>query len=101
MNHKKYISTSKPHETFINDKIQSSYVGCISQNMKNSIHVKHHVQSNNVKHVKMDKHVHNSTYIDIYNKLIEMFPKFHVFLVKDYVFKNNLNIYQLKCQNNF
>jgi len=65
----KYISIKKPHESFINIKIQLSYVGCTSQNMKQLIHVKHHVQSNNVKqHVKMNEHAHNSTYNDIYNK---------------------------------
>jgi hypothetical protein len=61
----------KPHEFFINDKIQSSYVGCTSQNLKQPIHVKHHVQSNNVKHVKMNEHAHNSIYIDIYNKQMQ------------------------------
>jgi hypothetical protein len=30
MNHMKYMSIKKPHEYFINDKIQLSYVGCIS-----------------------------------------------------------------------
>jgi len=69
INHMKYISIKKPHESFINIKIQLSYVGCTSQNMKQLIHVKHHVQSNNVKqHVKMNEHAHNSTYNDIYNK---------------------------------
>ncbi len=69
MNHMKYMSIKKPHEYFINDKIQLSCVGCTSQNMKQPIHVKHHFQSNNVKqHVKMNEHAHNSSYIDIYNK---------------------------------
>jgi hypothetical protein len=36
--------------------------------MKQPIHVKLHVQSKNVKHVGMNEHAHNSTYIDIYNK---------------------------------
>jgi hypothetical protein len=69
MNDMKYMSIKKPREYFINDKIQLSYVGCISQDMKQPIHVKHHVQSNNVKqHVEMNEHAQNSTYIDIYNK---------------------------------
>ncbi len=50
-------------------KFNCHYVGCTSQDMKQPIHVKHHVQSNNVKqHVKMNEHAHNSTYINIYNK---------------------------------
>jgi hypothetical protein len=101
MNHMKYISTTKPHEYFIIDKIQSSYVGCTSQNMKQPIHVKLHVQSNNVKHVKMNEHIHNSTYIDIYNKQIKIIPKIPCFCCERLFFKNNLNIPQLKCQNNF
>ncbi len=36
----KYISITKEHEFFINDKIQLSDVGCISQNIKQPIHVK-------------------------------------------------------------
>jgi hypothetical protein len=44
MNNMKYIFTRKPHESFINDKIESSYVGCTSQDMKQPIHVEHHVQ---------------------------------------------------------
>jgi hypothetical protein len=61
----------KPHEFFINDKIQSSYVGCISLNLKQPIHVEHHVQSNNMKYVKRNEHAYNSIYIDIYNKQMQ------------------------------
>jgi hypothetical protein len=69
MNHMKYISTQKSYECFINDKVQLSYVKCTPQKIKQSIHVKHHVQSNKVEHhVEMNEHSHNSIYIDIYNK---------------------------------
>jgi hypothetical protein len=101
MNHMKYMSIKKPHEYFINDKIQSSYVECISQDMKQPIHVKHHVQSNNVKHVKMNEHTYNSTYIDIYNKCIQNVPIIPCFCCEWLFFKNNLNIYKIECQNNF
>jgi len=42
---------------FINEKIQSLYIECISQKIKQPIQAKHHVE--------MNEHSYNSTYIDI------------------------------------
>jgi hypothetical protein len=73
MNHMKYIYTKKSQEYFINDKVQLSYVQCILKEIKKLIptqlFTKHDVQSNKIEHnVSIKENIHNSIYIDIYNK---------------------------------
>lgn len=56
--------------------------------LKQLIHVKHHIQSNNVKqHVTINEHTQNSIYIDITINKSKMLPQFLFFLVKGFFFK--------------
>jgi hypothetical protein len=54
MNHMKYIYAKKSQESFINDKVQSSYVQCILKEIKELIptqlFAKHDVQSNKIEY---------------------------------------------------
>jgi hypothetical protein len=53
--------------------------------LKQLIHVKHHIQSNNVKqHVTINEHTQNSIYIDITINKSKMLPQFLFFLVKGF-----------------
>ncbi len=66
------MHTQESQESSINDKVQSSYVQCTQNKMKEQILIqllaKHDVQSNKMEHnVNMKKKTHNSIYIDIYN----------------------------------
>jgi hypothetical protein len=67
----KYIYKSQ--ESFINDKIQSSYVQCTLEEIKEPIFTlqllaKRDVQSNKIEdNVNIKGNTHNSIYIDIYN----------------------------------
>jgi hypothetical protein len=79
MNHMKYIYTKKSQEHFINDKVQSSHVQCILEEIKEPIFTqllaKHDVQSNKIKHnVNIKETTHNSIYINICNKQIQNVP---------------------------
>jgi hypothetical protein len=56
--------------------------------------MEHHVQSNKIEHnVNIKENTHNSIYIDNYNKQIQ---DVLIIVVKGYVLKNNLNIFQIK-----
>jgi hypothetical protein len=66
MDHMKYKYTKKSQEYFINDKVQSSYLPCILEEIKEPIltqqlFAKHDVQSNQIKHnVNIKENTHNS-----------------------------------------
>jgi hypothetical protein len=56
--------------------------------------MEHHVQSNKIEHnVNIKENTHNSIYIDNYNKQIQ---DVLIIVVKGYVLKNNLNIFQIR-----
>jgi hypothetical protein len=56
--------------------------------------MEHHVQSNKTEHnVNIKENTHNSIYIDNYNKQIQ---DVLIIVVKGYVLKNNLNIFQIR-----
>jgi len=73
----KYICTKKSNESSINDKVQSSYIDCTLQEIKQPIpkqwfFVKHDVQSNKLKHnVNIKENAKKYIYIEIYNKQIQ------------------------------
>ncbi len=76
MNNMKYIYTKKSQESFINDKVQSSYVQCTLEEIEQPIPTqqftaKHDVQLNKIEHsVDIKENTHNSIYINNYNKQI-------------------------------
>jgi hypothetical protein len=56
--------------------------------------MEHHVQLNKIEHnVNIKENTHNSIYIDNYNKQIQ---DVLIIVVKGYVLKNNLNIFQIR-----
>jgi hypothetical protein len=76
------------HESFTNEKIQSLQIKCILEEIKQPMHVEHHVQSNKVKYcVDISAHAHNWTYIDIYNKQIQDVSIIPCFCYEKYAFK--------------
>jgi hypothetical protein len=90
-NHMKYVYTKKSQEFFINDKVQSSYVQCILEEIKKPIptqlFVEHDVQSNKIEHnVNLKENTHNSMYIYIYNNQIQDVHIIPCLIVKGYVF---------------
>jgi hypothetical protein len=76
MNHMKYIYTKNSQESFINDKVRSSYVQCTLEEIEQPIPTqqfiaKHDVQLNKIEHiVNIKENTHNSIYIDNYKKQI-------------------------------
>ncbi len=58
-------------------------------------------QSNKIKHnVNIKENIHNSIYIGIYNNKIQDVPIILCFNCGRLVFKNNLKVFQINCQNN-
>jgi hypothetical protein len=78
MNHMKYIYIYiyKSQKSFINDKVQLSYVQCTLEEIKKQIPThqliaKNDVQSNKIDYnVNIKENTHHLIYIDIYNKKI-------------------------------
>jgi hypothetical protein len=99
-NHMKYVYTKKSQDFFINDKVQSSYVQCILEEIKEPIPTQllaeHDVQSNKIEHnVNIKENTHNSMYIDIYNKQIQ-----DVHIIPCFNCERLCFLKQLKCFSN-
>jgi len=92
MNHMKYIYILENHMNISQmTKFNHHTLNAFFTKLKQPIHVKHHVDIN--------EHAHNSIYINIYNKKIQDVPIIPYFYCESLFFLNNLNIFQINCQN--